>query len=134
MAVQNYLSTIWGDVYGNGRPGLLNRADSFFTEFEAVEFERARVARERHAENSEKLAVIASRQGLTQMLVGIFGSILALCALMLTIWQMNHKTSFLELPTHWIQNQLDSAPSKVYAHEQVPPPEHSIGNPPPELR
>ena len=75
--MQNYISNIHTDYWGNGRSGFRDNMLSFVDKFEAVEKEQEKVNARRHEENSDKMTRIANLlQGLI-LVVSILGLLVA---------------------------------------------------------
>lgn len=66
MALQNYVTALHADWYGNGRVGWKDRICTFIDKFEAVEDEREKTQVLRHTENKETIDKLANR---TQLMI-----------------------------------------------------------------
>lgn len=90
--VRETLDRMYRDLYGNGRPGIVERILNFFSNIEAVERDRSKTEAERekrqiirHQENTQKLDEVSERIGKKTLLWTITCAAAGIASLLVAI-------------------------------------------------
>lgn len=108
MVLRSLVTTIHGDLYGNGREGWLKRIGTFIDNFEGAEEERAEQENERHQSNTTRLNIIMA-------IVAIVGVIVTGIGIWVTVLLARHAEINFPLPIH-ATHQTEQVVAQDFEH------------------